>query len=682
METAYELTPLVGLKLIAFSLGSLVHLFLMVVILGQRRMGRIEWLLFSLFAALFMWFSGNLLSLNVGLFYGAGPPLLTAIARVISLTGLLLAAPLVVHLHSEYAAQFRPRRAWENFLVWAFYAPLAASPWILARAAGQLEFDSVVALKPFMPLLVVWMAAAQGVAAVWNRELRRRMETDSGRRFHATLAALQTLLAGGLVWQYLLPPPPVEGLGGGGAALLMFLAIGPSLLVGHAIFRYHFLGLRVQRNLVYTVAGLFGLLIYLNLVRRVGGFLEGHNVLPSAVTEGVMIFILVVFFEPLKRQTDRLLQKAFLSELRPVRSFAAELQEFAQKSGDVEALRRFVEEKGPPALGVRRLTVQLGEAGGPETISGIFERGVTSFPIRRGEQVLGRLDVAVAMPEFSGERLGALQLVADQLGAAIELCRLIADQVQLERKLAEQAKMAFLGEMSARIAHNVKNPLSSMKTIVQLLEEDATLPARVRHDCRMVVEELDRLNRKIAQILRYAKPARDTDRPADLAAVVRRTLELARAHAEMRRVRLEFEPSGDSFLVLGGEEAAGDIVSNLVVNAVEASAEGGCVRVTLENGAGKDSGRTLLSVEDDGPGVPADLREKIFQPFFTTRSGGTGLGLAIVARRAEEAGGSVEFSSARDADPPGARFVVRFRAAPPEPERSEKEKYALHPDRG
>ena len=73
----------------------------------------------------------------------------------------------------------------------------------------------------------------------------------------------------------------------------------------------------------------------------------------------------------------------------------------------------------------------------------------------------------------SGEQIAALEILADRLAAALELCRLIADKIDLERELAAKEKMAFLGEMAARIAHNVKNPLSGMKTIVQLMEEDA-----------------------------------------------------------------------------------------------------------------------------------------------------------------------------------------------------------------
>jgi len=201
-----------------------------------------------------------------------------------------------------------------------------------------------------------------------------------------------------------------------------------------------------------------------------------------------------------------------------------------------------------------------------------------------------------------------------------------------------------------------------MKTLVQLLEEDMGLPERVRHDCRMVVSEIDRLNHNISQVLRYAKPARDTDRAVDLVSVVGRVLSLARAEAERRELELVFEALPGPWPVQGGEEAASDIVSNLVVNALEASPPGGTVRVRLGRETAA-TGRVEFCVEDQGPGVPLELRAKIFEPFFTTRPGGTGLGLAIVARRVEEIGGAVECVSPYAGEGPGgARFLVRFRA--------------------
>jgi signal transduction histidine kinase len=205
-----------------------------------------------------------------------------------------------------------------------------------------------------------------------------------------------------------------------------------------------------------------------------------------------------------------------------------------------------------------------------------------------------------------------------------------------------------------------------MKTIAQLMEEDKALPENTHRDCRMLVEEIDRLNRNISQVLRYAKPARDTDRPADLAAVVKRVAALSRAEAEQRHITLEINGAGPC-MVEGGEEAASDIVSNLLVNALEASGEGSAIRILLARPPAEPE-YIDLSVDDQGRGIPKDKLDKIFQPFFTTRAGGTGLGLAIVMRRLNEIGGSVECQSPLRAGEeisahPGTRFVVRFRVA-------------------
>jgi signal transduction histidine kinase len=679
VDVAFELTPLVAGKLIVYSLGSLVHLFLMVLILGQRRLHRLEWLLFALMAALFMWNAGNLLALNVGLFYGVGPNVLSAVSRLVPALGLLLIPPLMVHVHVQYATQFHPPSAAGRALVALFYAPLLGAPWMLGRLLGRLELDPVIAIRPFAGSWVVWLIAALLASAVLNLDFRRRTTDSRFIRFHSWLAGLQVFLVVGLVAAYVARPLPFPGLGGWFPTTLMLAGIFPSVLMGYSIFRYNFLELRVQRNLVYSIVAVFALLIYINVIRRVSGYLELRNILPSAVTEGVMIFALVIFLEPVKKQINRLLHAAFLSQVAPIQRFAAEIQEHAKQSGDVEALQRFVEFRAPQELGLERVVLRVGEdAAGIEGLS-VPPPKEHWFPIRRGEELLGRLEVAPLAPELSGDQFGALELLADQLATALELCHLIADKIRLERQLAEKAKMAFLGEMATRIAHNVKNPLSSMKTLVQLLEEDTNLPERVRHDCRMVTQEIDRLNRNISQVLRYAKPAKDKDRPVDLAMVVSRALGLIRAEAGRREVAIEFQPGPASCPVEGGEEAASDIVSNLLVNALEASRNGGMIRVVLIPGAPA----TELWVEDNGSGIPQELKEKIFEPFFTTRPGGTGLGLAIVTRRVEEIGGATECVSPVNEDGRGgSRFKVRFRTAGPVTENSSKENYALHPDRG
>ena len=666
MDVAYGLTPLVATKLVVYTFGTLIHLFLMVLILGNRRLRRLELLLFALMAALFMWYSGNLLSLNISLIYGAGPAFLSGFSRTVSVLGFIAAVPLLVHVQAEYCAGIAPIPLWQRLLVGGFYLPVMLCPWIVGRLLSHLGVEPLVALGSPVRLLVLWAVAALLFAAGVNGYLsvHRRAAEPMFARFHEYLAGLQGVLALGWAIAYLPHAlPPVGGLGGYFPTGLMLAGIVPSGLMGYSILRHNFPDLRVQRNVVYSVAAVFGSLIYLNFMRRLGGWLEVHDILPAVVTDAVLIFILVVLVEPLKRLISQALHQQFVSEFETVQKLAVEIDEQARRTGDVDSLQALVEERVPHALGLERVRLLRGPL--HEDAAGERVRSKTQrVPIPGGGKAIAYLEAVPATGGVSGEQIAALEILADRLAAALELCRLIADKINLERELAAKERMAFLGEMAARIAHNVKNPLSGMKTIVQLMEEDKALPESSRRDCRMLADEIDRLNRNISQVLRYAKPARDTGRSADLGAVVRSVAAISQMEAQQRQITLEID-GAETCLIEAGEEAASDVVSNLLVNALEASEEGSTVRIRLARPQLHPE-YIELSVEDQGRGIPEDKLDKIFQPFFTTRPGGTGLGLAIVKRRLDEIGGFVECQSPAEVGNttsahPGTRFVVRFR---------------------
>jgi signal transduction histidine kinase len=260
---------------------------------------------------------------------------------------------------------------------------------------------------------------------------------------------------------------------------------------------------------------------------------------------------------------------------------------------------------------------------------------------------------------ISGETSAALDFLAEQLPAVIELCRVIEQKVALERELDERERMALVGQMAASISHNLKNPLGSMKTILQVQLENSSLPADARRDLAMVLSELDRLSAKLNQLLQYARPAVRASRAApsrvEVGAVAEQVVSLLRHDAERRRVNLTLSASSEGAFIDGPQEALADILSNLVVNAIEAMPDGGAVSV----GIARDSNEILLTVTDDGPGIATENRANVFRPFFTTKPSGTGLGLAIVERRVAELSGKV-FCESPIASGRGARFTVRL----------------------
>ena len=171
-----------------------------------------------------------------------------------------------------------------------------------------------------------------------------------------------------------------------------------------------------------------------------------------------------------------------------------------------------------------------------------------------------------------------------------------------------------------------------------------------------MLEEISRLSAKLNQLLQFSRPlavAEKNGEGCETNSVIEEVVRILRRGAEERGLALEVIPAPGPVRVRTNAETVSDIASNLVVNALDAAQRGGHVRVQIA----KRDGECFLTVEDDGPGIAEEMREKILQPFFTTKAQGTGLGLAIVARRAAEAGGRIEIESPAK-DGRGARFKV------------------------
>jgi two-component system sensor histidine kinase HydH len=186
--------------------------------------------------------------------------------------------------------------------------------------------------------------------------------------------------------------------------------------------------------------------------------------------------------------------------------------------------------------------------------------------------------------------------------------------------------------------------------------ENPDLPASVRGENRIVLDEIGRLSAKLNQLLQFSRPAirgGNAGATSDARTIMEEVVGVLGREAERRGIRLETRlPDGDA-KVAAAADAVSDVLSNLLVNALEATPRGGHVSV----GGTLNDGTCVLAVEDDGPGIVPAAREKLLQPFFTTKAQGTGLGLAIVARRVAEFGGHLEWESpVRDGH--GSRFRV------------------------
>ena len=289
-----------------------------------------------------------------------------------------------------------------------------------------------------------------------------------------------------------------------------------------------------------------------------------------------------------------------------------------------------------------------------------------------------RLSVAVPIPSELGDAaavlllgpemprprvLGQLKREAHRLQAPVATALAIARVERLDRDVHQLNRLASLGALSSEIAHEIRNPLVSMKTFLQLLPERWGDPEFSDSFLALVSDELRRMERLLDVIIEYARPDGDTadHRPADVATAIDVNLALLDHRARKREVQLESKIPDDLPAVTLSEDRLRQVLLNLLLNAIDVTVPGG--RVVLSAKRVGDSVDIIVS--DEGPGVPAELRSEIFEPFVSTRSDNPGgLGLAITRQIIREAGGEIRIG---DRDAGGAEFAVRLAASEYQP---------------
>lgn len=223
----------------------------------------------------------------------------------------------------------------------------------------------------------------------------------------------------------------------------------------------------------------------------------------------------------------------------------------------------------------------------------------------------------------------------------------ISDQIRLEKLNRRQQRLEAVAELSASLAHEIKNPLASIRSSVEQLGQSVRADADDRFLSQLVVRESDRLSRLLTEFLDFSRVRVAQSQPVDLEVVARTAVAVAREHPACPP-GAKVTVKGRCHPIPGDEDLLHRVVLNLVLNAVQASNGEAQVRVTLQDTRAGDlpSGvalgdSVLLEVADTGPGIPEDLLDRLFDPFVTGREGGTGLGLSVVQRAVEAHGGLV-----------------------------------------
>lgn len=290
-------------------------------------------------------------------------------------------------------------------------------------------------------------------------------------------------------------------------------------------------------------------------------------------------------------------------------------------------------------------------------VSVVFS-GLFSFSIARNlARPIERLSAAMdQVGEGEFERAQQLEAGADEVGDLARAFarmaeRLRATQEDLRRKidtlrdtqsqLVQSEKLASLGEMAAAVAHGLRNPLASIRAATQLSLLHLPSQSPLREHLRAVIDEVDRLEKRIAHLLDFARPVEFAPAPTSLRGLVEGVLGVFADKIAKLGVRLEIDVAAslpDTWVDASQIEQA---IIEVVANALESMPSGG----SLSLAAAPANGAIKLSIADTGTGIPEDAMSRVVEPFFTTRADGTGLGLAIAKRFVEQNKGGFEISS-------------------------------------
>jgi signal transduction histidine kinase len=275
-------------------------------------------------------------------------------------------------------------------------------------------------------------------------------------------------------------------------------------------------------------------------------------------------------------------------------------------------------------------------------VSDITVRTERSMRLRDGTNLVLLIAASRVVGE-DGTPIGAVSVIYD-----------VTESRRLERLAKRSERLSELGNLAAGVAHEIRNPLNAISIASQRLKSEF-LPSSDQEEYGQLVgnikSEIEKLNETINQFLALARTHAAKKVLCDITALTTEVISLMQPEAESNRIELHSNVQSDLAVEGNGEELK-KVLINLVKNSIEACGEGSAIWVTAE---ARTDGELNLIVEDTGPGVAEEDREKIFRPYFTTKEHGTGLGLALSHRIVADHEGSLDYEERLDG---GSRFLI------------------------
>ncbi|HWF90189.1 MAG TPA: histidine kinase dimerization/phospho-acceptor domain-containing protein, partial [Pyrinomonadaceae bacterium] len=545
------LDPLEILQVIGYSIAALLPLWMLFQLITHRsKLSNIERLLALLALTMGGWHTSNLVITLHGLF-DLGPDTWTTLLRVadtVAVVSITFAYSFLlhVHLHLWANAHGRSLNRSEQLRVYFSYIPtvflLVAIPTLWTGDYAPMFTKLSFFVIPF----AFWIAYVLGLIALTELLIARKTTNRSERRIMRTLAA--SFIGVGVVIFAAL----AAGVGAGTTAGLYLKTIAnlgsllPSVLLAYYIYRYRYLEIIIEESLIVVTFAMVVLTVYVFGIRTIGDWMTQRYGVRPGLVEALLILALALLAAPFRGFLAQRFRKLFEREATLYKEIVARIGSYAGQYKDLSDLLHFVEERTTGALGLRRLKIYVEES--EPWVKQVLEISRESawlpiedepvlaeqnfklaYPLRREDEVQGLLALDAASASLTPDARTILALLADQVAIAIDDSRLLEENLRLERELAERERLAALGRMAATVAHEIKNPLSAIKSIAQVMREDEGLRIEYERDLGLIVGETDRLSQIVTQLLSFARRESPAVQPLSVDELVRSVVDLFRA---------------------------------------------------------------------------------------------------------------------------------------------------------
>ncbi len=480
-------------------------------------------------------------------------------------------------------------------------------------------------------------------------------------RYHSQ-EFLRSIIIAQLIFELLIEGLLVNHVGGSFSPFILFFII--SIVVAALYFRLQ------GSILVATAAGLlYSLPVFFDLSFIYEGLIEPPRLAGMGISSDeafYTVFLHLCLFYFFSFLSGYLAQNLFVTtrELSRLRLETSEILE-QMRSGllTVDAEKRIVyfNKAAGDILGL-----DPGNVRGRHILN-VFGKGYREFQRRINmaldhKRAEDRWEISIDHPEGGTIPLGlSLSIIKDdeeKLRGVIAVFRDLTEAKKFEERIRATDRLAAVGQLAAGIAHEIRNPLTSISGSVEVLKDELNPDGDNLRLMQLILKESSRLNTILTDFLNFARINKRSADRCDLGIVIPEIVELAGGNSEISdSVEIMHNLHQPNIVVAGSEDQIKQILWNLILNSAQGMGQkGGVIWISTDDYCSDEGIQMIkLVVADDGPGIPAGVRDKIFDPFFSTRQDGTGLGLPIVVRLVDCLGGKIDLESSAEA---GTKFSI------------------------